>query len=774
MAKEPAQNGGRTTPRRTRARRAETGEVVRGRVLDLLAAPSTSVGLGIALIFALVAALVTNWAWRQPLVAVGRVMNETRLVRVQLTLEDRAQTLQAKEAARSSTPRVYQVDLAAIEALVTSIETLPKVASSAATLDEVEKTYREQFGLTPEILAAVKGEVIDGEPTSAWKTKARALQRLLERRPMLDRQTWQRAVQEGAHTTIRLRDADRTVAEVFRGEVVNIEDRESLRGVAEILARDAGFTGLQRQAAVNRIAGLTRPTHLYDAAETAQDQNEAAAMVEPSVKISPVGQVIFQRGDVLTQGQSDLFAAELEAFASRAEGWKRLLRTMGLSASAITVTLALVGYVAIFCPRIRVNASRMTGIAVLLSVPLALACVVTATSPAIAAASATAPTLLVAILVTIGYDRRSALAFGLLHGLLVCVALRQSVGTLAVMITGIACIVWTLKEIRDRNTLFRMSVFTAAGVGGATGIVSLIERPMVDAVVSEVIVDCAIAGGGALLTGGLTLFVLPAIERAFNVTTGLTLIELRDPKQPLLKELQQRAPGTYNHSLTVASIAEAAAEAIGADSLLTYVGALYHDVGKMNKPEYFVENQAGGPNRHDKLSPAMSLLVVVGHVKDGMELAREYRIPRSLQHFIESHHGTTLVEYFFHRAKQQALAAAGGDADEAQMPNEFEYRYPGPRPRTREAAILMVCDATESAARAMSDPTPGKLDTLVRTIAEKRLADGQFDDCELTLKDLHAIVESISRTLAGMYHARVAYPGPPGEKSTGVWFTWLK
>jgi len=765
MSKEPGQSGARpgAVARRSRARREETGERVRGRVLDLLAAPSTTVGLGIAIIFALLAALVTNWAWRQPLVAVGRVMNETRLVRVQLTLEDRAQTLQAKEAARSSTPRVFQVDLAGIETMVTSIETLPKVASSAATLDEVEKTYREQFGLTPEILAAVKTEVVDGEPSSAWKSKARVLQRLLERRPMLDRQTWQRAVQEGSHTTLRLRDADRTIAEVFRGEVVNIEDRESLRGVAEILARDAGFIGHQRQAAVNRIVGLVRPTHLYDAAETAQDQNEAAALVEPSVKISPVGQVIFQRGDVLTQGQADLFAAELDTFAARAEGWKRMLRTMGLTASALTVTLALMGYIAIFCPRIRVNSSRMVGVAALLFVPLAAACVVTATSPAIAAASATAPTLLVAILVTIGYDRRSALAFGLLHGLLVCVAMRQSVGTLAVMITGIACIVWTLKEIRDRNTLFRMSVFTAAGVGGATGIVSLIERPMVDAVVSEVLVDCAIAGGGALLTGGLTLFVLPAIERAFNVTTGLTLIELRDPKQPLLKELQQRAPGTYNHSLTVASIAEAAAEAIGADSLLTYVGALYHDVGKMNKPEYFVENQAGGPNRHDKLSPAMSLLVVVGHVKDGMELAREYRIPRSLQHFIESHHGTTLVEYFFHRAKQQALAAAGGDADAAQMPNEFEYRYPGPRPRTREAAILMVCDATESAARAMPDPTPAKLDTLVRAIAEKRLSDGQFDDCELTLKDLHAIVESVSRTLSGMYHARVAYPGP-GEK----------
>jgi cyclic-di-AMP phosphodiesterase PgpH len=269
--------------------------------------------------------------------------------------------------------------------------------------------------------------------------------------------------------------------------------------------------------------------------------------------------------------------------------------------------------------------------------------------------------------------------------------------------------------------------------------------------------------------GGFILFLLPVIERAFNVTTGMTLVDLRDPKQPLLKELQFRAPGTYNHSLNVAAVAEAAADAIGCDSLLTYVGALYHDVGKMNKPEYFVENQVGSTNKHDKLSPAMSLLVVVGHVKDGMELAREFELPSKIQQFIEGHHGTTLVEFFYHRARQQALKGKDGqelDPEDTYVPDEFEYRYPGPKPRTKEVAILMVADAVESAARAMTDPTPSRIDALVRTIANKRLLDGQFDDCELTLKELHIIVESISRTVTSMYHGRIAYPTGEVERPT--------
>jgi hypothetical protein len=176
----------------------------------------------------------------------------------------------------------------------------------------------------------------------------------------------------------------------------------------------------------------------------------------------------------------------------------------------------------------------------------------------------------------------------------------------------------------------------------------------------------------------------------------------------------------------------------------------------------------GGGNRHDKLSPALSLLVIVGHVKDGLELAIEFGLPKILRHFIEAHHGTTLVEYFFHRAKQQARAAQMEDAEvddldrdeepTAGMPDEVEYRYPGPRPQTKEVAILMVSDAVESATRTLEDPTPARIETLVRDLANKRLTDGQFDDCELTLKELNIICESISRTVTSIYHGRVAYP----------------
>lgn len=262
------------------------------------------------------------------------------------------------------------------------------------------------------------------------------------------------------------------------------------------------------------------------------------------------------------------------------------------------------------------------------------------------------------------------------------------------------------------------------------------------------------------------MFLLPTIERVFDIATGMTLIELRDPKNALLRELQQRAPGTYNHSLTVAAIAEAAADAIGADSLLTYVGALYHDIGKMNKPEYFVENQGGGPNKHDKLSPAMSLLVIVGHVKDGAEMAREYGLPKPLIHFIEAHHGTTLVEYFYRRAKDQADAAQR-DGDSAEQPTETDFRYPGPRPHTKEVAILMLADAVESATRTLSEPTPSRIDALVRSLANKRLLDEQFEECSLTFRELSQIVDSISKTVAAIYHGRISYPtGEPAHRRT--------
>ena len=262
-------------------------------------------------------------------------------------------------------------------------------------------------------------------------------------------------------------------------------------------------------------------------------------------------------------------------------------------------------------------------------------------------------------------------------------------------------------------------------------------------------------GGGGLFAGFIVLGILPFIEKAFRITTSMTLLELADASQPLLRRLALEAPGTYNHSLQVATLSEAAADAIGSNSLLCRVGSYYHDIGKINKPDYFVENQMDGENRHLNLSPSLSLRIILSHVKDGVELAREYSLPTSLLPIIQQHHGTTLVEYFYHQAMNQQDQQS--DADAAQL-NDAEYRYPGPKPKSKESAVVMLADAVESCARAMSEPTPARIETIVHELAMKRLHDGQFDECDLTMRDLERIERSLAKTLQGIYHGRIAYP----------------
>jgi putative nucleotidyltransferase with HDIG domain len=261
--------------------------------------------------------------------------------------------------------------------------------------------------------------------------------------------------------------------------------------------------------------------------------------------------------------------------------------------------------------------------------------------------------------------------------------------------------------------------------------------------------DALYNGLFAVFAGVLMLGLLPFIESLFGVQTELSLLELGDVAHPLLQELVRRAPGTYNHSINVASIAEAAAESIGAKGLLVRVGAYFHDIGKMLKPGYFVENQGHDANRHESLVPAMSTLIIIAHIKDGADLARQHRLPKPIIDFIEQHHGTTLVEYFFRRA---AEANGGTEVDES------NFRYPGPKPQTKEAAVLMLADAVEGACRTLVEPTPARIESLVHDIAMKRLLDGQFDACGLTLQELATIEDSLVKSLTAVYHGRVKYP----------------
>jgi hypothetical protein len=242
------------------------------------------------------------------------------------------------------------------------------------------------------------------------------------------------------------------------------------------------------------------------------------------------------------------------------------------------------------------------------------------------------------------------------------------------------------------------------------------------------------------------------VERAFGVVTDITLLVLSDGSHPLLQELLCRAPGTYTHSMTVASLAEQAAESVGANPLLVRVGGYFHDVGKMMKPHYFIENQHG-ENRHDALEPALSTLIIMGHVKDGVALAEQYGLPKPIIDIIQQHHGTTLVEYFYREALKLQESQGYGSCE-----LEPSFRYAGPKPQSRESGIVMLADAVESSSRSQTAPTPGSLRKLVHDLLMKRLLDGQFEESGLTLTELHLIEESLCKGLIALYHGRIKYP----------------
>lgn len=268
----------------------------------------------------------------------------------------------------------------------------------------------------------------------------------------------------------------------------------------------------------------------------------------------------------------------------------------------------------------------------------------------------------------------------------------------------------------------------------------------------------AIVGG--LVNAAVVMGTIPVLETIFHYTTDIKLLELSNLNSPVLKELMIRAPGTYHHSVLVGTMVEAAAETINANPLLARVAAYYHDIGKLSKPLYFIENAGPLENRHDKLSPNMSALILISHVKEGVELAKEHRLGLPIIDIIRQSHGTALITYFYQKAKNMA-------DPEVQSINERDYRYPGPKPQTREAGLVMLADCVEAASRTLTDPTSARIQGMVQKIINNIFIDGQLDECELTLKNLHEIAKSFNRILCGIYHQRIDYPEPVFKEKTG-------
>lgn len=493
----------------------------------------------------------------------------------------------------------------------------------------------------------------------------------------------------------------------------------------------------------DRLAGL--PTLSYDEAYTTRLRDQARDSVTEQFDTWRKSDLLVPHGQEIGEDQLSLLLAEhLGANAGRT--WDNRVRR-GIAVLVLAAAMfALIGYYIVrHEPRIANDLGRIASICSL-SVVALLVARLAAIQPWNAEL---APIAIAAMILAIAYNPHFALmvTFGL--SVLISVAMGAGIGHFLVMMGGTSVGVLCLHEVRTRTKLIKVGALSAIGFCLLTWATGLWE----DQPINLIAVDSLWRAGWGLMAGFALGGMLPFVETGFGIVTGISLLELGDITHPLLQELVRRAPGTHNHSIAVGTIAEAASERIGANALLVRIGAYFHDIGKMLKPHYFVENQAGATNRHANLAPAMSTLIIIGHVKDGVDLGRQHHLPEPIIDLIEQHHGTTLVEYFFNEATKRS----GVNVDGATV-LEGAFRYPGPKPQSKEAAILMVSDAVESASRTLSEPTPARIEGLCRDLINKRLHDGQFDECGLTLREISEIRESLIKSLIGIYHGRVKYP----------------
>ncbi len=501
------------------------------------------------------------------------------------------------------------------------------------------------------------------------------------------------------------------------------------------------------------VQDLIRPNMTYNRSETEERKKKAVEEASPVYHNVSKGEIIVRSGDPLTEDQI-LKISELKRLspevgrASLVLGMFLLvaviifsffmilkvvyppavsdIRSLFILAVIIVLQIVAIRGFLVLSAALTATYTGLSEIILRLAIPFALGAMVAGTLFPVTVA------VLMAVLLSI----LTAFCFDWDHTLF----LYSFIGGVIAAFSVIRC--------RQRSSILRAGL----AVSGANMVMAaVILLTAGDLFTSNTTSQLLSAAGSGILVALIASVAIPAIESAFNVASDMKLMELANLNQPALKDMILKAPGSYHHSVLVGSLAEAAAEDIGANPLLARVAATYHDIGKMTKPEYFVENQESRDNRHEKLSPSMSALILAAHVKDGAEVAKEHRLPRRVVDIIRQHHGTRLITFFYNKAKEMEDPAV-------QTVDERDFRYPGPKPKSREAALIMLADAVEAASKVLADPTPARIRGLIQKIINDIFIDGQLDDSNLTLRDLHQIARSFTRTVTGILHHRIDYP----------------
>ncbi len=656
-----------------------------------------------------------------------------------------------KKSASSSVKDIYDIDVDVYDGVAQNIKSLlaaSKDLKKKADLSIDDKAARlkvtDKFNLTEVTSKALlQSEELD-------KVESETLSKLsgFFAQGIISRDEKENLSKQGKAVIAVRNLATQSESEV---EVKGLKATDDLKSLL-VTAFDESFSGDKKlKAAVLEISTESLISNLkFNEAETSSRREKAIAAVPTQKKAVDVkkDELILSKGERLTP----IHISKLEALRlASLNGQSFLLSILGIGLVVLALAIITTFYFAFYEPKIFSNNRHLLLMSFIL---IAL----TATGKAISL-SKTTPNYLIPIasgpmLIALLLGARPAIVIAIVLSFLSGLLVGEKFNLALIFLVGSVVGIYAIKGTRKRSQLFTAGILV--GIANSfcvvgLGILNNLESQIILSDSGFALLNGIIAG--IFLTGTLHIF-----ESLFQITTNITLLELADPNNPLLKELILKAPGTYHHSLIVGNLAEAACDVIDANGLLARVGAYYHDIGKVEKAEYFAENQPITDNQHDKLAPTMSSLIIINHVKEGLEKAKKTRLNRALLDFIEQHHGTGLIYYFYQRALESV--------EDLEKLEEQGFRYPGPKPQTKETAIVHLADSVEAASRTLKNPTPANLEELVRRIINNKFIDGQLDECELTLKDLNAIAATFTKVLTGVYHTRIEYPGEKERTET--------
>ncbi len=529
----------------------------------------------------------------------------------------------------------------------------------------------------------------------------------------------------------------------------------ALDQVGTALKKPGGLSSEDRKILLTLVQTLLRPNLTFNQNETEKRRQFARDLVTPVLFQVKKGEMIVREGERVTDEQ----IKKLKALRIASGDYSTLATAAGL-----LLCILLLVYIAHRFARFNISKYRpktrdllflvtvFLGLFVLIKLAIFISTALESSFPYIESSSYyyAFPFAVGAMLVRIVLNSEVALVFALAFCALLGVLFGNNLFIVIYALVGSLTGAHWVRQCLERATLYRAGLRLSLVNVLLVLSIHLMAGRGID---SQFLYKAAFGLGGGFFCALIVTGLIPLVESLFKYTTDIKLLELANMNTPVLRELMIQAPGTYHHSIIVGNLAEAAAETIGGNPLLARVAAYYHDIGKIRKPLYFVENIGAQENRHDKLAPSMSALILMSHVKDGADMARENHLGQILVDIIRQHHGTALIKFFFDKAKNHA-------DPEVQQVDERDYRYPGPKPQTREAALIMLADAVEAASRTLTDPTPARIQGMVQKLINNIFIDGQLDECELTLKDLHNIAKSFNRILSGIFHHRIDYPEP--------------